>query len=240
MPVNFYLIVTGQLIIFLGVYWNYRKGNESLVKLFSISALFGLLFGASFDIIFGILGSFTYVTNLPNASITPWGLTLFQLVINGIFSYGILVATAYFFVPNTNPIGKHVTKKILTILSLLTITAATLVVVFVGPGLISLFASGVVILTASELLLILRLQAGPFLSFLLKRNYKTLLRMWLQIVLLGFMLEILNYFFPFWVFLPGLGYNHFLLETLIVLFGYIVLMHPMIIFWQIIKSKKLV
>ncbi len=61
--------------------------------------------------------------------------------------------------------------------------------------------------------------------------------MWSQIVVVGFLCEVLNQLFPFWIFLPGSGYPHVLIETLIVMFGYVVLVHPIIVFWQVVKSR---
>ncbi len=142
MPLNLYLIVFGQLIIFLGVYWHYGDKEDSLFKIISFSALFGLVFGISFDVIFGMLGSFTYIPHTLNASSAPWGLTPLQLAVNGIFSYGLLTATAYFFVSKNSPREKHLNKKILIILSLCKVFVAGLIVWLVPPGFLALFASG--------------------------------------------------------------------------------------------------
>ena len=104
-------------------------------------------------------------------------------------------------------------------------------------GLVSLFAAGICIILLGEVAMVMLSYEGPIISFLLRKEYSAFLKIWLVSIVVGVICEGANYFFPFWEWLPGEGYSWMLLETLIILFGYLVVIHPMIIFWQTIDDK---
>lgn len=101
-----------------------------------------------------------------------------------------------------------------------------------------LFACGVVVVLAGELFLLARFQAGILTSFIVTRNVKVLMIMWLQVLIVAVACEVANFFFPFWVWLPHTEYSRLVVELIITFLGYTALFHPMIVMLQVLEGKK--
>lgn len=233
MPFNFLIIIFVQFVIFITFYFSKKRTITSLFKILRLSALFGLLIGLLFDVVLGNLGVYTYISSTPQTVLMPWGLSGVQLLINGLVSFGLAVATAYCIMPKARVFGDEVQKKKIIQMGYLVVLVSLLIMTVSTSDLWTLFACGTFIVTVGELILMRQSRAGLFLSVFLNHNYFFFLQIWFQIIVVGFFCEVVNWIYPFWVWLPRSLYSHFGIEILIVLFGYMVLFHPMIVFWQL-------
>lgn len=237
MPLTFFVIILAQLVIFLLVCIQVRDKVVITGKDVLLSALFGLILGITFDILLGFAGVFTYVGGAPQSQELPWKLSTIQLVCNGIFSYGLTVLTVRLIVLKSYLVKNQIERKRLGIFAV-SIMAIFIVLVINSSSLVSLFLYGALIVTIGEFIMIIFSRTGPVLSLIIKREYSLFFRVWVKILIIGFLYELTNWIYPFWVFLPGeTEYSHFLIESIIVLFGYVALFHPMIIFWQIMEER---
>ncbi len=234
MPLNFFIIVLAQFFFFLFFYVRNRTTKVSLVKMVLLSLVAGLIGGLLFDITFGMLGAYVYKVEGNKDIFYSTGLSLYQLIWNDILSFGLAVLTSYYITSKKELYKKKAIKNdvigVLSFLVLLSIALSFLVQV----GVVALFIYGVGVIAFGECLLVLRGQNGPFLSLLMTRNYSSFIVFWANTVLIGFLYEVVNYLFPFWVWLPRSDYSHLSIEILIVLFGYMVVLHPMVVFWKIV------
>lgn len=223
-------------------YFRNRTSGTSLQKIILLSACGGLIGGLLFDVIFGALGVFSYQSKNPNNSFYATGLSLYQLILNGIFSYGLAIATARYITPKIRA-GKKDTIKKNTIKKDTALVLALLVLISFGLsflytfGISTLFMYGVGILALGECILVLTGKSGPFVSLVFTRNYSSFMRLWANSILIGFLYEMVNLLFPFWIWLPRFYPSQVGLEFLIIIFGYMALFHPIIVFWHTIETE---
>jgi hypothetical protein len=231
---DFFIIIFVQAVTLLGFYFRYNRIRRLGVQELLISALYGVVLGALFDILLSMLGLYTYRSTSPMYQSIPWGLSPLQLIVNGIFSFGLCVAAAYYITPQAKTCHSMVQRRIVIVILLGVIIASVVTLVFCKHPLVLLFAAGLSIVAAGELVLIVRSKIGLFLSILLTREYITVMRVWCLIMLIGVICEVVNYYASFWIWLPHNNeYPRYLLELLISIFGYIALVHPMIVMWQV-------
>jgi hypothetical protein len=83
--INFSVVIGIQLLFFI-IHAFLVNEQKNIVKYLVLGALAGLPFGILFDLIVGLhIGIFTY----------PVGFPLWFLIINGIFSYGFMIANVF-------------------------------------------------------------------------------------------------------------------------------------------------
>lgn len=238
MSLHFWIIISIQFLFFVFLYMRAKMPIVALLKLLTISMFFGVIFGFIFDSVFGLLGLFSYVHMNGSASLYSTGLSATQIAINGILSYGLAAATTYFIVPKRSKIKRFNFKKIVAISLLVAAVASAIGLYFLEHDIYSLFLGGLVVITLGEAVALLCDESGPFLSLARTRRVSVFVVFWVNSVAIGLLYELANYFFPFWMWLPGGEYSHLLVELLVIMFGYVVLIHPMVIFWQIVQKNK--
>lgn len=238
MPFNFFVIIFVQILTFLVLFSKYNHGHKFGIKELLVSILWGIMIGISFDILLATLGVYSYRSTSPSYKAFPWGLSFVQLIVNGIFSFGPAVAAAYYITPKAHPLKNVFHKKVIATCMLGVLVISVTLLFVVRSPLILLFAVGLSIISIGELVLVFRSKIGPMLSLILVRDYATLFRIWGMVIVIGLLCEVTNYFFPFWVWLPKAHYPHLWIETLIIIFGYVALFHPMIVMWQLRRIVK--
>ncbi len=240
MPLHFHIILLAQFIVFMTFAMCYRKKKKLLINSLVDALCLGLVLGIIFDLLCGLLNIHFYI----GGNSVPFclcGLSFAQLVLNGIFSYGLAVASAFYITPPAHMINDVDQKRTLQKLSLfIFLTAILLTIVLPKGSIVIFFAAGLAVVSAGELVMILRGYVGPIFSVFVTRQYKTLQKVWAQVIIIAMCYELANYLFNFWVWLPGSHYNQILLEFIVIVFAYAGLFHPMFIFWQMraIRSDK--
>lgn len=100
-----------------------------------------------------------------------------------------------------------------------------------------MFAWGVVIIGCGELIMLLCGIAGPVIA-LLTGSAMQLATLWGFSIGIGFIYELANLFFPFWVWLPGSEQSSPGARALVVILGYVALSHPIIVFWALLRRRQ--
>lgn len=209
------------------------------ITMIMLSLVFGLLFGFAFDSIFGLLGLYTYTVNNSSSIINGTGLTLGQLMLNDIFSFGLAASTVYCLLPKKVKIKRFIYKKISMIIFSVIFILSCAGLYFVPKSIISLFLGGLAVISFGEGFAIMCNESGPFVSLMRTRKFLSFVTFWINCISVGLLYEFVNWFFPFWVWLPNMEYSHITVESLVILFGYFVVLHPMVIFWQIMQKMRL-
>lgn len=238
MPYNFWVLIAIQFGIFLFFYFRNRGTSRDLLKVILLSASAGLVGGFLFDIIFGTLGVFTYHGTGQDTLVSGTGLSYKELLYNDILSYGLAVATARYIIPDIVLTKKIIAKKNALLILLGIFSTALTLSFIINFGIVALFVYGVAVISLGELVLALNNQSGLFLSLYMTHKHAHLIRLWSDIVVIAFLYELANYFYPFWVWLPELDYSYEVKEILIIVFGYAMLFHLMITFWQRVFVRK--
>lgn len=235
MPLNFFIIITIQVFTYLLLTW---KKKHLSFKEFYFSSIVGIILGFFFDITLSTLGIHTYIRDtellIPNA----WNLTSIELLCNGLLSYGIAVVTAKILAGTSTEIRGRSQRNFLIFFT--TIFIVSIIAVFFSKHGTLLLASlcGLTIVACGECVLLLRKRTGPLTELMLGHNLSISLLLWLKIIAVGIVYESTNHFFPFWSWFPNIAYSHLILETGVIVFGYIVLLHPMIVWWRLRKEPK--
>jgi hypothetical protein len=237
MPLNFFFIIVVQsiVLIFLAVRRRTQSGY-SFAKVLALSLLPGIILGTFFDLIGGIFVTHSYIlTPSAVAPLCPCGLTFAQLLWNGVLSYGIAVATAYYIVQGVTTVTKK--RAIVLASAPLIVLLASIYKLFTLPkGTVEIFfACGFAVVAIGELLLLTRGTVGPILAAFVNRDIATLARGWLMVVLVAVSYELANHLFPFWKWVEDNGTSTTQVELLVIIFAYAGLFHPMIIFWQLLQ-----
>ncbi len=238
MSTNFLIIVIVQFFVYLFVV-KITKQKFLPLRLIMVSASAGTVIGLPFDILLGNLGLYTYLPNTIEGASNPTGLTFLELIINGIFSFGLAVATAKLLANNfTSSQSRKIEIALVFPFSLLFLTALYFCFILPKNSIALMFACGFFIVSLGELLLLLLRRRGLLAMLVNDFNIKKLVRVWLILFMIGLACEITNFFFPFWIWLPGHSHSTFLILTLMTTLGYIGVIHPMIIFWQLLGTSK--
>ena len=185
-----------------------------------------------------MLGLYTYVVQSPSNTINGTGLTLLQLLSNDVLSFGIAVCTMYFLLPKKIKIKRFGYKRLVSGLFTLIAVLASLLLYFVPKSIVSLFLSGIVVISLGELIALICNENGPFLQLVRTWKLSPFVTFWVNCISIGILYECVNYFFPFWIWIPGVDISHGVIEMLVILFGYVVLLHPIMIFWQLLQKSR--
>lgn len=223
---NFIGLVSLQLAMFVaaslwwGVAW--RSVSGTLWR----SAALGLPLGLIFDV---VIGRFSFVFTYE-----PFVPTWMFYLLNGLFSYGLAVATVSL-IPEKLP--QHSSRKNLQYT--LPITALCLILMlrpFMLPDLVALFVRGALVLAIAESAAIWCRIQGPF-TLAAKGHLSPLVRLWVFSVILGLVYETANAVFPVWRWRPLDGISYLFHETIMILAGYFVLAYAIVIFIHITSTK---
>lgn len=237
MPLNFWIIVAVQFLIFLSFVFYYRNKNTPLLFIVLMSAIFGCFIGVFFDVLDIPLQICAYFADSTSTLVSSLSLTLPHLILNGIFSFGLMVAVAFYIAPLSHTLQEGKRMSYIAIFFLVAFFSSILLPFMPINTLQIMVICGIAIISLGELIILFFKKAGPVCTLLATRNYKPFLLLWTQCVLVGLLYEIINYYFPFWIWLPGSGYSRPFIELVIIGLGYVTAVHPMIIFWQLLDRR---
>ena len=237
MPINFYIIITIQALMYI-IFSFINKKRLTLRELL-LSAGIGVTLGVPFDVLLGNFHLYTYIPSVDRELVQHTGLTISQLIINGLLSFGIAVATVKLFAITPINVPQKSYSFLLVVYGILLITSLPLIKLLQNGTIPLMFASGVFIVSLGELLLLFNKIQGPISELLISKKITPSFYMAAQCAFIGAVCELINFFFPFWVWLPNTHHNRFLVELLIVTLGYLALLHPMIIFWKLYQKKSI-
>ncbi len=238
MPSNFYIIIFVQLLVLLCAAKYGKPYLRSLSGFIGISAIGGLVLGVFFDVVFGTLGVFSYINPHTEPGINAWGLSVPHLIVNGILSYGLTVATAYYITPQVTRRLTGTQKRIATAGYLGALFVCVFLAMTQHNQIIDIFLYGAVIVLGAEVLVTSLSYPGVLTSFLVYGDYLRPFRIWLCSIFIGFVYEVTNGLLPFWSWLPHSSYQRGEVEILVVVFGYVALLYPMIVLWQVLTTKN--
>lgn len=238
MSYNFWILIFVQCVIFLFLYIRNKGTSRDITKVLFLSACAGLVGGFVFDILFGSLGVFTYHGLGLESPVSRTGLSWYELIYNDVFSYGLAVATARYITKDVTLEKKTNVKKSVTLFLGALVILSILLSLGIDFSLLSLFVYGIGVIALGEGVLALNKQSGPLLFLYMNRDYAPMIKLWSDVVVVALLYEVANYFFPFWVWLPSIPFSYLGKEFLITVFGYAMLFHLMIVFWQRLSSKK--
>ena len=242
MPVNFYLVVVAQFVVFLLFVFFAKDKGRPVRSILLRSIAFGIPLGIAFDLLCGVLEIHTYLPLVVHTDpFCDCGLTFAELLWNGALSYGTAIATAYYLTRPAFPITNMQTRKLFTLITSVIICIAVCITLLAEKhSMTVLFACGFVVVGAGELLLLLRGMAGPILSPFVNGDFQSLAFLWLKVTWIAIAYEVANHYFPVWSWLPGSAYDSIHIEQVIIVFGYAGLFHSMIVFWQLtgLHSRK--
>lgn len=231
MPINFYFILLGQVAVLL-VVMRLRNGTFLSGKELLISAVVGCLVGLMYDVTLGTGAVFAYVGSEYSFWLTT--LSIGQILVNGIFSYGLSMATVRYLPQLSTGLPLQHRIQVLCVTITAVIVSGIAAYLVESGSIAAMVTYGAVIVAAGESLALLVGSIGPVWSVLAARATQPALTAWAWIIGIGFCYELTNFFFPFWQWLPGSAYDLLHIETLVVLFGYVALFHPMMVVWQIV------
>lgn len=238
MPTNLLLIVAVQAAAFAVAALSLR-GTSAWQRLdWPVAIGVGVGFGILMDLVLGEHGVFAYLPNADRgAVVSPKELPVLVLLFNSVASYGLASLSVALIAPN---LVVSFTRTRDWSIRLATATTLSLFAVLTAPerGLAMLFAWGAVIVSAGELWLYLCGKTGPVLALLAGKDPMPILRLTLFSSVLGVCYELANFFFPFWVWLPGSDITPIRLSSLVALVGYIALFHPMAVLYVSVSARS--
>jgi hypothetical protein len=225
---DFWSFVAVQAAVFLALARWRGKGVREVAAVLGLSLVAALPFGAVFDLLIGRAGDIFGYYLRP----TP----LF-FIVNGLFSYGLALATATLFpaaiVPLPPRAGRYRRAALLAAGALAAGVAANLLL---GATLARMADAGVIVVAVGEVVLALRGRSGP-LGALLAGEVMPLARFWAWSAALGLVYELANAYFPVWHWALFATLPRGTTEGFIVAFGYFVLFHPLVLAWQSVRQQ---
>lgn len=233
MPTSFYYVIIVQ-VVFLGVVMLRTKYVPSF-KDVVLSALFGIVIGLFFDIFSSNYKVYTYIAEGGNTLMWT-GLTFWQLLVNGVLSFGLSVLTV-------RGIIKEQTPRVLyplwytMLMCVVALGSLFALEVLIVESFVAMCLAGVFIIAVSEIGMVLAKKKSMLFSLLLERKVSPLLTFVALSLSMGVVCEIGNHFFPFWTWLPYASYPRVFVEGAIVTGGYFVLLYPMQVFWVMLQKR---
>lgn len=197
-------------------------------KILVASGSIGVFFGILFDALFGQhIDVFRYhIVAHISFDIT-----------NGVLSYGIAIATAALFPSlDLRALRQSPRYKSAIPFVIMDIIASLLIISVPNPTLSATFSAGVLVLASVEMLLAFCGWEGPFLS-LVSGRFRPFCRFWLSAALIGFVYESANFYFPVWRWSLIDIMPQWKVEALVIVLGYVVLFHPLVVGWQLVRHK---
>lgn len=231
MPVNFWIIISAQLllVIFYFYYARARMGFQFKPSDVFISLASGVIVGFIIDILVGTYGIAHYFGN-STSFMGPWGLRFHQLYINGLLSYGLLAYNCLIIYRiNQKPYSPVITEENNHYIKLfyLVLSIVSFFLVFnLDKGTYTFaFNAGLLIVSLMELILLATHNYGPLTEFIVDiarhKSLKKISILYLHIVFVGILYEIINLIYPFWeYFWYNKNYNQGLSTLIMALFGY--------------------
>jgi hypothetical protein len=208
-----------QFAVFLALRWGVGARPGS-VQIFVLLFASGIPLGLAYDALLGLFGQiFTY----PDVGNVP----LF-LLLNSILSYGSALCTAWLL-----PCASiaHSTGRI-------RIAAMLFLSVLIGAvawfyaadmsSLVRVFLVGALVIVAAELIAMTRGQLGPALA-ITKGTVAPIVCLMTWSIVIGAIYETANFLFPLWQWNLDSTVPMWIVEILIIAFGYFVLIHPMFV-----------
>lgn len=237
MPRNLIVIILFQAVIWCIV--RILPNTSKMDKFQWITvAVMAIIYGISLDLILGNFGIFSYLPDGPEMRpVEPIELEIPLLVINSFASYGLAIATvalaANSFTVKTNR------SEFWLIITGITFAIGLVGIIYLPPASIQIMVFlGMVLVSGGELLSVLNGRAGPLIALASGTSSVPFFKLWIFSTLIGVGYEVANYFFPFWIWLPGSDIPAIWLRILIIFFGYFALFHSMTILWVLLDSKK--
>lgn len=225
---SFAVFVLVQLALLLVAAFLRGLSARALVRVVIPSLLLGLPFGFLFDVLIGN-GAAIFRYALPPSSLF--------LALNGAFSYGSAVATAALF-PQVVSARWRSIRWLPPVLLFVVLIAAGGIGVGLRYGWIlpRMISIGVWVVAAGEIAAALSGRAGPFYAMALG-DVAPIASLCAASSAVGGIYEIANYCFPVWRWELGSVVPFWFAEGLIVMFGYVVLFHPLVVAWQLAQEK---
>ncbi|MFC1720826.1 hypothetical protein ACFLY0_00545 [Patescibacteria group bacterium] len=216
-PDTFFAMIACQFLLFIILAFINKCSVRKKLRILKQGLLLGVPLGLFFDSMAGFYGGvFDYGEGYWNV--------LF-LLLNGLLSYGIAIATILIFNISSPKINAHKNKFLNTFLFFMAL-AGILVFIFVNEFVLGrMIGIGLSIVFLGEFLLLNYAQKYGPISSLFKRNAKPFLQLFSIGVLMGFVYEIFNWYSPLWYWTQSQFLTKFQLEIAVVLLGYFVLVH---------------
>jgi hypothetical protein len=212
-------IVCVQLAALLGLQWARGASNRIGGRLLRL-ALLGTCMGVVFERLMGAVWNIFLYPDVPQ--------TVAFLLLNSAFSYGTALITAWLL---PCAMATHGSKR-LRLLAAAGLAALVGIFVVLGladtPQLVRVFVVGALTVTAAELSAAILGHVGPLLA-ITRRQFSPLACLALCSIVIGLIYEAANFLFPLWRWNLGPDIPDWAAETLVIAFGYFVLIHPMLV-----------
>jgi hypothetical protein len=212
-------IVSVQIAALFGLQWALGTSSRISGKFLQL-ALLGTGLGLVFERLMGAVWSIFQYPDVTQ--------TVAFLLLNSVFSYGTALFTAWL-LPCS--ISTHGSTK-LRVAAAVSMAALIGIFVLLGPinssQPVRVFVVGALTVTAVELSALIMGRVGPVLA-ITRRQFSPLACLATWSVAIGAIYEAANYLFPLWRWNLGPDIPDLTAETLVITFGYFVLIHPMLV-----------
>jgi hypothetical protein len=224
---NLFGVSLCQFIVLLTLA-RFRKSLGPLLRKAPLLCLFGIPFGATFDL--GI-GRYQGIFSYSYASFV-------FLCFNGFFSYGPAICSAWLFPCR---IHRHFSPTLRV--GGLALVGCVIVYTFstnstTSVTLMHLFVTGSKILICAEGLALFFCRIGPIVALAI-HDFRSLLSLILTSITVGAIYETTNSYFDLWSWDPLVSGSGWMGEVIIVVLGYFVLFHPMLILSRLLMGDPL-
>lgn len=237
MPQNLVIIVLVQSVIF-GVIQLLPQTHSISLKQWGKIAIVGLVYGVSMDILLGMAGIFAYLPAGPESTaVEAINLPVFLLILNAFVSYGLAVATTALIADFV--VGKNIASKFSNyVIATVFVIGAMGIFFSARTSFFMMMSCGAVLVASGELLLTYTKKCGPLVLLLSEKSALPFLKLWAFSVVIGASYEIVNFFFPFWMWLPSAEIPESRIRILVIVFGYFALFHSITVIWHLIDPGK--
>lgn len=227
--INFVVLVLSQVVLFLLVTYGLGVNKSNAKKALCWGLILGAPLGYVFDRLFGLyFGVFDYYMET----------TLIFLLVNGMFSYGVALATVVLFVCwlDVALVPQSSVAKRLVFMSLISVFLFVFTLLNPMSILGVTITSGLFVLVISDLGLSL-LGVQSFSGMLVKRDLRKLINIYLFSVIMGMWYEAVNYVFPVWRWGLSDDFSKSTTELMVVFSGYLVLVSALLVGAIVIRKR---
>ncbi|HUK36330.1 MAG TPA: hypothetical protein VLV86_20580 [Vicinamibacterales bacterium] len=233
-PPNLLFIVVVQAAACLAVHVIVNTSTARSPGYWLASLGCGVALGLVMDKVLGAYRLFAYLPEgMAGPPVEPGMLALTTLVFNGAFSYGIAIATAGVLMDGERRVG--VALRWIVVPGAVVALGIAGILLLPSGTFRMMFAWGAVVLGVGEMILQISGGGGPFVAFLSGTTGQPLARLWIFSIAIGAVYETANWIAPFWVWLPDAGHSRPWTSVTVVVLGYVVLFHPIMVFWTLIR-----
>jgi hypothetical protein len=212
-------IVCVQLAALFGAQWA-SGGSSRLGGRLLCLTLLGTGMGVIFERLMGAVWNVFVYPEVPQ--------TVAFLLLNSLFSYGTALITAWLLPCRMGTHGSTWLRLLAAACLAAMIGAFVLLGLADTPQLVRVFAVGALTVTAAELCAVILGRIGPLLA-VTRGQFSPLACLTLCSLVIGLIYEAGNYLFPLWRWNLGPAIPDWAAETLVIGFGYFVLIHPMLV-----------